>query len=160
MTTESHPLPSSVQALLAASGLRRTLLTRAVVGYFMSHPEDDLSHSQTMSAMSKRGLKTDRVTLYRMLDRLAAGGVLLRRAHPDDRVWRYRWALTQSPKTVPEFECHACQQHFALDALVSADAQALSGLFRELIDKGLRDLSIRGMCSSCSNTPDASPNSL
>jgi hypothetical protein len=43
--------------------------------------------------------------------------------------------------------------------LVSADAQALSGLFRELIDKGLRDLSIRGMCSSCSNTPNASTNS-
>lgn len=159
MTTETHSLPSSVQALLAASGLRRTLLTRAVVGYFLTHPADDWSHSQVMSAMGKRALTTDRVTLYRLLDRLAACGVLVRHTHPQERVWRYRWALTRTPQTLPEFECHACQQHFALDALVSADGLALQDLFRELIDKGHRDLSIRGLCSNCSDSPGTSPNS-
>lgn len=159
MTSENQSLPASVQSLLAASGLRRTLLTRAVVGYFLAHPSDELSHSQTMAAMTKRGLKTDRVTLYRLLDRLAAGGVLLRRAHPEERVWRYRWAVTETPKTVLEFECHGCQEHFALDTLVSAGGLALTGLFSELMDKGHRDLSIRGICSKCSNASGAPSNS-
>lgn len=151
MTSEICPFPASIQARLAASGMRRTLLTRAVVGYFLAHPSDDLSHSQTMGAMEKRGLKTDRVTLYRLLDRLAACGVLVRHTQAQERVWRYRLALTTAQQAVPEFECHACQQHFALDGLVSAKGLALSDLFSELMHQGLRDLSIRGVCSDCSN---------
>lgn len=157
MTTDHQPLPASIQARLAASGLRRTLLTRAVVGYFLAHPHDDLCHSQALAAMDKRGLKTDRVTLYRLLDRLAACGVLVRHTHPQERVWRYRLVLTPAKQAAPAFECRACQQHFALDALVSAKGQALNALFSELMDQGLRDLSIRGVCSGCANVANTAP---
>jgi Fur family transcriptional regulator, ferric uptake regulator len=69
--------------------LRRTLATRAVLGLFLANPQGTLSHAQALASLQARGLDINRVTLYRLLDRLAACGVLQRHADDGARTWRY-----------------------------------------------------------------------
>jgi Fur family ferric uptake transcriptional regulator len=149
---EPVSLPQEVQARLEAAGMRRTLLTRAVLGIFVSQSKGDLSHSQAMSLLQARGLNTDRVTLYRLLDRLAACGVLLRRSDPDARVWRYRLAPLEGEDVGPLFECDGCQRRFPLPGSQLSLKSDLSGLFLELTKMGHRDLSIHGTCPTCADT--------
>jgi Fur family transcriptional regulator, ferric uptake regulator len=147
----SNALPQVIQARLEAAGMRRTLLTRAVLGIFLTQSEVDLSHSQAMSLLQARGLTTDRVTLYRLLDRLAACGVLTRRSNADARVWRYRLAPLSDVPQGPLFECHGCQRRYPLVGPEPTLAANLGGLFSELTKMGHRDLSIHGTCPSCAD---------
>ncbi|MEY3510678.1 MAG: hypothetical protein RI914_1277 [Pseudomonadota bacterium] len=152
----SSELPQAIQAQMEAAGMRRTLLTRAVLGIFLTQSEVDLSHSQAMNLLRARGLTTDRVTLYRLLDRLAACGVLTRRSDTDARVWRYRLAPLSDVPQGPLFECDGCQRRYPLVGPESTLASNLGGLFSELTKMGHRDLSIHGTCPICAD-PQRAP---
>ena len=152
--TPKEPLgvPPEIQSRLEKAGLRRTLATRAVLGLFLARPPGGLTHAQALASLTARGLDINRVTLYRLLDRLAACGVLQRHANDDARTWRYGLADTDEG-LAPRFECDACHRQFRL-VEGSAPTQAVaSDLLRTLAGlghQGLRvDVAIHGTCASC-----------
>ena len=100
---EPVTVPVELRARLERAGLRRTLATRAALGLFLNHPQGMFSHAQALSALQARGLDINRVTLYRLLDRLAACGVLQRHADDDARTWRYSLADLDQGQ-LPRFE--------------------------------------------------------
>ena len=150
------PMPPWIQVRLAEAGLRRTLATRAVVGLFVASPQRGLNHAQAHGLLTARGLKINRVTLYRLLERLSACGVLSRYSDDIERTWFFRLANFDrdgSNNGAPSFECDACHQQFRL-ANVSAPTQAaVFQLYRALAElghQGVRmDIEIHGTCAGC-----------
>ena len=149
---EPLAVPAEIQSRLERAGLRRTLATRAVLGLFLAQPLTQWSHSQALAALVVRGLDVNRVTLYRLLDRLAACGVLRRHADDGARTWRYGLANT-GDGLAPRFECDACHRQFRLTEASAPTRAVASDLFRTLAGlghQGLRvDVSIHGTCASC-----------
>ena len=158
-TKEPIAVPPEIQTRLEAAGLRRTLATRAVLGLFLANPQGTLSHAQALASLTTRGLDINRVTLYRLLDRLAACGVLQRHTDDGARTWRYGLADT-GEGLAPRFECDACHRQFRLTE-GSAPTQAVANdLLRTLAGlghQGVRvDVSIHGTCASCVPSADTS----
>jgi Fur family ferric uptake transcriptional regulator len=153
-TKDVTALPPDIQSRLEAAGLRRTLLTRAVLGIFLDPARVDLSHPQVLSLLVVRGMSVDRVTLYRLLDRLAACGVLQRRSDAHTRIWRYRLASTEAVVD-PIFECDGCHRQYSLADTIGG-TEAWSCLFSELARTGHRRLSLHGTCPSCVDGAEAS----
>lgn len=145
---------------LARAGLRRTRATEAVVGLFLSDPGWSPSHAELESALQASGLRVNRVTLYRLLERLVEALVLERHTGSDGRSWRFSLAADESG-VVPRFECDACHRQFRLTE-ASEPTQAVA---RELLDtlahlghQGQRvDLSIHGTCAVCVDPSDDPP---
>ncbi len=150
---DSPGVPPEIQTRLEAAGLRRTLATRAVLGLFLAHPQGSLSHAQALASLQARGLDINRVTLYRLLDRLAACGVLQRHADDDARTWRYGLAASGDEALAPRFECDACHRQFRLTEASEPTQAVARDLFRTLARLGHQgqrvDLSIHGTCAGC-----------
>lgn len=149
---EPVAVPPDIQSRLEVAGLRRTLAMRAVLGLFLANPQGSLSHAQALASLTARGLDLNRVTLYRLLDRLAGCGVLQRHADDGARTWRFGLAdAEQGP--APRFECDACHRQFRLTEASEPTRAVASDLFRTLASLGHQgqrvDLSIHGTCSSC-----------
>lgn len=154
--TDALSVPPEIQARLTQAGLRRTLATRAVIGLFLARPAQGLTHAQVLAALQARGPAVNRVTLYRLLDRLAAIGVLQRHTD-DDRTWRFTLADGSDDAAVPRFECDACHQQFRLhDAAepTRAVVEQLQHTLARLGHQGGRiDLAVHGTCASCAGDP-------
>ena len=70
MTSASTSATSS-DDLLVAHGLRRTNAARLVVDWLRAHADSRWTHAQIQEALAQESNTTlDRVTLYRLLDRL------------------------------------------------------------------------------------------
>ena len=175
-TTRLSP-PDPIDALLSAHGLRRTGAARLVLGWLLAHPDTSYTHAQLQAALQDasaadgqaagEGGALDRVTLYRLIDRLTQVGLLLCRVDIN-RVRRYQ-AMPASVHALPHFECQNCHrdqplqgalQGNALDLEVAAQS-ALQAL-KALGYQGLSlDLAVRGVCADCataaSNAPGAKP---
>lgn len=153
-----------IDALLSAHGLRRTGAARRVLGWLLAHPDTSYTHAQLQSALqqdpladgqAETGSALDRVTLYRLIDRLTQVGLLLCRVDVH-RVRRYQ-AMPASVHALPHFECQSCHrdqplqgalQGNALDLEVAAQ-NALQAL-KVLGYQGLSlDLAVRGVCADC-----------
>jgi len=156
---ETVAVPAELQARLEQAGLRRTLATRAVLGLFLANPQGSITHAQTQQSLTARGLDINRVTLYRLLDRLAACGVLQRHADDGARTWRFSLADAPQDGVVPRFECDACHRQFRLTEAGEPTRQVASDLFRTLASLGHQgqrvDLSIHGTCAACIPVLDA-----
>lgn len=162
---EAVPVPADIQSRLESAGLRRTLATRAVLGLFLSRPGAGLSHAQAQASLAARGLTINRVTLYRLLDRLAGCGVLQR--HTDDqRTWRFQLARPMDEGVAdaearPRFECDACHRQIPLlgpDASTRAATQDLMQALARLGHAGARiDLAVHGTCASCAESGAPQP---
>lgn len=157
---ESQPVPQAIQTRLEAGGLRRTLATRAVVGLFVAHPQRCLNHAQALALLTARGLDINRVTLYRLLERLAACGVLSRFSDDTARTWHFRLADLHEDEDVkgaeaPSFECDACHQQFPLANAEAPTHEAASRFYQALAQlghQGLRmEVVIHGTCASCTS---------
>ena len=146
-------VPPDIQTRLEAAGLRRTLATRAVLGLFLANPQGTLSHAQALASLQTRGLDINRVTLYRLLDRLAACGILQRHADDDARTWRFSLAASDNDAQAPRFECDACHRQFRLTDADKPTQAVARDLFRVLAQMGhvgqRLDLSIHGTCAGC-----------
>lgn len=149
-------VPPEIQTRLENAGLRRTLATRAVLGLFLTRPGSGLTHAQALAALTARGLDINRVTLYRLLDRLAGCGVLQRQAD-DARTWRFSLAQPTPPAVeegaLPRFECDACHHEFRLTDASEPTRAVTHDLFAALARLGHRgqrvDVSIHGTCAGC-----------
>lgn len=150
-----------MDALLSAHGLRRTAAARLVLGWFLAHPDTSYTHAQLLQALqgaeSGGGVTLDRVTLYRLIDRLTQVGLLLCRVDAN-RVRRYQ-AMPESVRAMPHFECQTCHrdsplvgalQGSALDLEVAAQnaLQALKALGYQGVSL---DLAVRGVCADCAS---------
>lgn len=150
-------VPAAIQSRLEAAGLRRTLATRAVLGLFLAQPLGGLTHAQALNALTARGLDINRVTLYRLLDRLAACGVLQRHTDDQARTWRFSLAPLEAASEVqgalPRFECGACHRQFRVEQA----SEPTTLMTRELLNalarlghQGARvDVSVHGTCADC-----------
>lgn len=136
---------------LREAGLRCTALTVAVLGRLeatgqpCSHDELARDLGPTTGAG-----KVDRVTLYRILDRLTAAG-LFTRIQGSDRVWRY--AVAQSQSAAGYFECDHCHSISALPEDPEL-ASVLARIERRLSRRGVHStnsaITIHGTCRDCS----------
>lgn len=162
------PALPELDACLARAGLRRTRATLAVVGLFARQPGWWASHADVEQSMLGLGQEVNRVTLYRLLDRLAHAGLLTRRADDPTRTWRYTLSpailssassvhdgATGGSPVIPRFECDACHCRFDLvDATTptQAVAQQLLQALASLGHHGQRvDLAVHGTCAECSH---------
>lgn len=149
-------LQDPIDQLLHRHGLRRTVAARNVLGWFLSHPETSFTHAdlqQLLPHLESGAL--DRVTLYRLVDRLTQCGLLLCRVDAR-RVRRYQ-AMPASVLAAPHFECQTChrEQPLALDSesavgdFEPAARTAVEALER-LGYRGLSvDVAVRGVCAEC-----------
>lgn len=65
-----------INELLTAHGLRRTYAAKLVLGWFLAHPDTSYTHSQLLLVLAEdQREELDKVTLYRLVDRLTQVGL-------------------------------------------------------------------------------------
>ena len=153
-----------IDALLSAHGLRRTAAARLVLGWLLAHPDTSYTHTQLQAALSGEGPSAlDRVTLYRLIDRLTQVGLLLCRVDVK-RVRRYQ-SMPASVHAMPHFECQSCHRDSPLTGALSGALQAnghdleraAQSALEALKALGYQGLSmefaVRGVCADCATSP-------
>lgn len=149
--------PAALSQRLHQAGLRSTRGVQGVAQLFESADSGwSPTHADVAALLSQSGAAVNTVTLYRLLDRLVAAGLLARHTAPGERVWRYRWLgmhAAPTPAAVPHFECDACHTQFPLadaDAPTQAVADALRRTLAEHGHQAARvDLAVHGTCAGC-----------
>ena len=163
MPAPKTPLVSDpMDVLLSAHGLRRTGAARRVLGWMLAHPDTSYTHAQLQTALQadepapgEGAAALDRVTLYRLIDRLTQVGLLLCRVD-SQRVRRYQ-AMPSSVHALPHFECQSCHRDSPLTSTLQGNAQDLEvaaenalQILKALGYQGLSlDLAVRGVCADC-----------
>ena len=155
-----------IDALLSAHGLRRTTASRLVLGWLLAHADTSYTHAQLQSALQgehalDQGISLDRVTLYRLIDRLTQVGLLLCWVDTN-RVRRYQ-AMPASVQAAPHFECQSCHRDQPLAGAMRADTLDLEKAAQNALQslqalgyQGLRlDVSVRGLCLDCATPAPA-----
>ena len=151
-----------IDALLQAHGLRRTQASRLVLGWLLAHPDTSYTHAQLQAALTDdSAVALDRVTLYRLIDRLTQVGLLLCRVDAN-RVRRYQ-AMPTSVHAIPHFECQSCHRDSPLSGALQANALDLERAAQTALEalkalgyQGMSmDFAVRGVCADCatSNPP-------
>ncbi|WP_438392053.1 Fur family transcriptional regulator [Caballeronia sp. DA-9] len=136
---------------LREAGLRCTALTVAVLehleGARQPRSHDELARDLGAAAVAG---KIDRVTLYRILDRLTAAG-LVTRIQGSDRAWRH--AIAQPQSASGYFECDQCHSISTLPEDPEL-AGVLARIERRLSRRGVHStnsaVTIHGTCRDCS----------
>ncbi len=152
-----------IDTLLTSRGLRRTSAARLVLGWLLAHPDTSYTHAQLQEALQTEGAQIlDRVTLYRLIDKLTLTGLLLCRVDAA-RVRRYQ-AMPASVQALPHFECQSCHQDRPLAGALKANAldlekaaQTALQALKALGYQGLSmDFAVRGVCADCA-VPASAP---
>ena len=160
-TDPTVPLAADpIDVLLAAHGLRRTAAARLVLGWLLAHPDTSYTHAQLQSALGDANAAApapalDRVTLYRLIDRLTQVGLLLCRVD-SQRVRRYQ-VMPPSVQTMPHFECQSCHKDRPLAGALQANAMDLERAAQTALQalkalgyQGMSlDFAVRGVCLDC-----------
>ncbi|WOI45090.1 transcriptional repressor [Acidovorax sp. BLS4] len=153
MPRSPHSDPSAPRAL--PPGLRSTRATRALLALMSSQPSVAVSGAEVESALARRGVVVNRVTVYRLLDRLASAG-LMRRHIDAQRVARYTLVGHKSEPAAPHFECNDCHRQFPVTEgaapLQAAARQMLKALASAGHDRLALDVAVRGRCAVCAQT--------
>lgn len=153
-----------IDALLSAHGLRRTSAARLVLGWLLAHPDTSYTHAQLQAALqSDSTLVLDRVTLYRLIDRLTQVGLLLCRVDTN-RVRRYQ-AMPASVHAMPHFECQSCHRDQPLAGELQGNVNDLERAAQTALEalealgyQGLSvDFAVRGVCADCATVAAAAP---
>ena len=157
-----------IDALLSAYGLRRTSAARLVLGWLLAHPDTSYTHAQLQAALSDDlaavdAGRLDRVTLYRLIDRLTQVGLLLCRVD-SQRVRRYQ-AMPPSVQTMPHFECQSCHKDSPLSGALKANAHDLERAAQTALEalqalgyQGMSlDFAVRGVCADCAAPAASKP---
>ena len=165
MTSRSanKQLVDPIDELLTAHGLRRTRAARLVLGWVLAHPEVSYTHTQLQAALADDGREDgkedadelDRVTLYRLIDRLTQAGLLLCRVDVS-RTRRFQ-AMPAEIHAISHFECQSCHRDSPLPGALQANAndfeRAAQTALEALKALGYRgtsvDFAVRGVCADC-----------
>jgi len=150
------PPADPIDALLSAHGLRKTATGRLVLGWFLAHTDTSYTHAQLLTALNNDvSVGLDRVTLYRLIDRLTQVGLLLCRVDVN-RVRRFQ-AMPSSVHTIPHFECQSCNRDSPLADALKANANDLECAAQNALEalKALgyqgfsMEFAVRGVCADC-----------
>ena len=154
MSASAHE-PTAADALERA-GLRRTRAATAVLDILLADPSRGWTHNEVERALAARGVVANRVTIYRLLERLVLAEVLYKHADDADRTWRFGLRTPESELAQARFECDACHRHFQLPQAskpTKAAADQILNALSSLGHQGQRvDLSIHGTCAGCVDT--------
>ena len=151
-------LADPIDTLLSAHGLRRTAAARLVLGLLLAHPDTSYTHAQLLATLQDDAHPAlDRVTLYRLIDRLTQVGLLLCRVDVE-RVRRYQ-AMPSSVYAIPHFECQSCHRDSPLSGALESSADDLERAAQTALEtlkalgyQGLSvDFAVRGVCVDCAS---------
>ena len=135
-------------------GLRATRATRAVEALYAARPEVALSKAEVEAALAAAGVEVNKVTVYRLLSRFAAAGLLHRQVDAA-RVTRYARAPQGEEGAAPRFECDDCHRQFRLTQGSAKVQTALKQVLQALATAGHEDLAVdiavRGRCAGCAH---------
>lgn len=149
-------LPAPARSL--PPGLRSTRATRALLACFEARPDAALSEAEVEVALAQAGVAVNRVTVYRLLDRLAATG-LLRRQVDAQRVARFTLAVAPEDEAAPRFECDGCHRRFRLSEGSDHLQRAMRQMLQALASAGHQglavDIAVRGRCAGCAHPGEA-----
>ena len=118
-----------------------------------SYPKGPMMAFADLDVM--QGEVLDRVTLYRLIDRLTQVGLLLCRVDAS-RVRRYQ-AMPTSVHAIPHFECQSCHRDSPLAGALQANANDLERAAQTALEalkalgyQGMSmDFAVRGVCADC-----------
>lgn len=139
-------------------GLRSTRATLALLACFAAQPQAAMSEAEAEGALLQAGVAVNRVTVYRLLDRLATAGVL-RRQVDAQRVARFALASSAQDAAAPRFECDDCHRQFRLSEGSARMQAAVQQMLQALASAGHEDLAVdiavRGRCAGCAHPGEA-----
>ena len=158
------PVTPSLQLLPASSavptpwvlppGMRTTRATRALAALFTAAPHSALSQAEVEAALATAGAPVNSVTVYRMLGRFAAAGLLQRQVDAA-RVTRYLRAPEGQSLKIPRFECDGCHCQFRLAEGTAKVQNAMKHMLHALALAGHEslavDIAVRGRCAACAH---------
>ena len=142
------------------SGMRATRATRALAALYAARPEAALSESEVETALAAAGAQVNKVTVYRMLDRFAAAGLLHKQVDAA-RVTRFALAPAEGDGAAPRFECDDCHRQFRLSQGSAKVQTALKQVLQALATAGHEslavDIAVRGRCAGCAHPGQGAP---
>ncbi|MGH8595199.1 MAG: Fur family transcriptional regulator [Gammaproteobacteria bacterium] len=141
--SQSEQTSSSAAAVHTPSG-RFTPARQAVIE-ILNATRQALTHHEIERQARTRGVRFDRVTLYRALDWLVANGTANKVA-TEDRVWRFSAARANHPHQA-HFHCNACGIVQCLDFPSAGIALPVPGGFR--VER--TEVMLRGFCATCAS---------
>lgn len=146
-------------ARLRANGLRLSRATTAAVALLALPPRRVWRHATLQQALQAQGIGVDRVTLYRLLDRLHTAGLVrcLPGADPQQRARAWVWRDEDGAAPLHAlFACDTCHRHLDLGDVpepLHHAARTLQARLAALGHHGTRlDLAWRGTCRDCMPT--------
>ena len=150
-----------INELLTVHGLRRTSAARLVLGWLLAHPDTSYTHAQLQTSLADDSGELDRVTLYRLIDRLTQVGLLLCRVDAS-RTRRYQ-AMPAEIHAIPHFECQSCHRDSPLSGALKANANDLERAAQTALEalkalgyQGMSmDFAVRGVCADCATGASA-----
>lgn len=156
ISPHSSPAPWPLPA-----GMRSTRALRAVTQLFDERQGLALSEADVEAMLADRQVAVNKVTIYRLLDRLAAAG-LLQRQVDGQRITRYRRlapAASAPAAGVPHFECDDCHRQFTLEQGAAPVQDALQQVLAALASAGHEhlavDVAVHGRCAGCAHPGQA-----
>ena len=72
------PSPQRLQSWSLPPGMRATRATRALAAVYQARPDAALSEPEVETALAQAGVAVNKVTVYRMLQRLGSKGIIRR----------------------------------------------------------------------------------
>ncbi|RZJ07752.1 MAG: Fur family transcriptional regulator [Acidovorax sp.] len=140
--------------------MRATRATRALAALYAARPEAALSESEVETALAAAGAQVNKVTVYRMLDRFAAAGLLHKQVDAA-RVTRFALAPAAGDGAAPRFECDDCHRQFRLSQGSAKVQTALKQVLQALATAGHEslavDIAVRGRCAGCAHPGQGAP---
>lgn len=140
--------------------MRATRATRALAALYEAQPDAALSPPEVEVGLAEAGAPVNKVTVYRMLDRFAAAGVLHKQVDAA-RVARYRLAPQDKERVAPRFECDDCHRQFRLEQGSGKVQSALRQVLQALATAGHEslavDIAVRGRCAGCAHPGNGAP---
>ena len=135
-------------------GMRATRATRSLAALYEARPEAALSEPEVEAALAAAGVAVNKVTVYRLLARFAAAGLLHKQVDAA-RVTRYALAAQGEEGAAPRFECDDCHRQFRLSQGSAKVQAALQQVLRALANAGHEslavDIAVRGRCVGCAH---------
>lgn len=154
MSASSSPSLTQPTAWALPPGMRATRATRALARLYADQPHAAWSEAEVEAALAVAGAPVNRVTVYRMLDRFAAAGLLLKQVDAA-RVTRYALAPQGEEGAAPRFECDDCHRQFRLSQGAAPVQSALQEVLQALASAGHEglavDIAVRGRCAGCAH---------
>ncbi|MFY3384636.1 Fur family transcriptional regulator [Paracidovorax sp. MALMAid1276] len=134
--------------------MRATRASRALGALYEARPNAALSEPEVEAALAEAGAAVNKVTVYRMLDRFAAAGLLHKQVDAA-RVTRYARAPQGEEGADPRFECDDCHRQFRLSQGSAQVQTALQQVLQALASAGHEnlavDVAVHGRCSDCAH---------